>query len=488
MDMLNDLFTLMPELLLTVLALVLIVADGFLPLRDKWLLIPITLFGLALAGIGCVLVWGTNDLVFDGFYRVDDFSVFLKGVTLLIGVFVVLFGPSYLSQRGLPLGEFLAILVFALIGMMVLASASDLVTLFVGLELMVMPGYLLTGFAKTDRYSNEGGLKYFLLGSFASAILLFGIAWLYGLSGSTRLTEIATALAADGPMGAAGLVALAFVTVGATFKVAAVPFHYWTPDAYQGAPTPVTGYLSVGPKIGAFALLIRLFVDGLGTVRADWLGMMIVLAVLTMTVGNVVALTQSNVKRMLAYSSIAHTGYIMAGLAAYANAGDQRVAQQGIEAILFYALGYSVMNVGAFAVVGMLQRDRRRFGGLASFAGLASRAPGRAAAMTILLLSLTGIPPTVGFFAKWYVLLAVVDAGLAWLGVIIVLNAALAAFYYLRVVVYMYMRPAEDEPAPIDASGLATTGLALSVLGVLVLGIFPGMVLELLRVSAGSLF
>ncbi|MEO8510976.1 MAG: NADH-quinone oxidoreductase subunit N [Chloroflexota bacterium] len=488
MDMLNDLFTLMPELILTVLALVVIVADGFLPGRDKWLLIPLTLFGLALAGVACVMVWGTNDLVFDGFYRVDDFSIFLKVLTLIIGVLVVLFGPAYLRQRALPLGEFCAMLIFALLGMMVLASSSDLITLFIGLELMVMPGYLLTGFAKTDRYSNEGGLKYFLLGSFASAILLFGIAWLYGLTGTTHLADIATALATSGGLSMGVLVALAFVMVGSTFKVAAVPFHFWTPDAYQGAPTPVTGYLSTGPKIGAFALLIRLFVEGLGTVRADWLGIMVVLAVLTMTVGNVIALAQPNVKRMLAYSSIAHTGYIMAGLAAFANTDDPRIAQQGIEAILFYSLGYLFMNLGAFGVVAMLQRDPRRFGGLNSFAGLASRAPGRAAAMAILLLSLTGIPPTVGFFAKWYVLLATVDAGLAWLGVIIVLNAALAAFYYLRVVVYMYMRPAEDDPAQIDASPLATAGLVLSVAGVVLLGIFPGMVLELLRVSAGSLF
>ncbi|HET7636472.1 MAG TPA: NADH-quinone oxidoreductase subunit N [Candidatus Limnocylindria bacterium] len=487
MNYLNDLFTLLPELILVVTVLAVITADLFLPRQDKWLLTPLTIFGLILAGIGCVLVWGVNDTSFDGFYRVDDLSVFLKMTTMGVGILSALFVPSYLRQRRLPLGEFNTLLLFSLIGMCVLASSSDLITLFIGLELMVMPGYLLTGFAKTDRYSNEGGLKYFLLGSFASAILLFGVSWTYGLTGTTRIDEIARALT-GASLNPAMLVAIGMLTVGATFKVAAVPFHYWTPDAYQGAPTPITGYLSVGPKLGAFALLIRVFAEALGPVRSEWLVVMAILAVLTMTGGNIVALVQANVKRMLAYSAIAHSGYILAGLAAFAAAGSGAVQQQAIESILFYLAGYALMNIAAFAVVGMLQRDASRFGGLASFAGLASRAPGRAAAMAILLLSLTGIPPTVGFFAKWYVLLATVNAGLAWLAVAIVLNAAMAAFYYLRVIVYMYMREPEAEPAPIDRSGLGGFALALSVIGVVLLGIFPGVILDLLKLSAGSLF
>jgi NADH-quinone oxidoreductase subunit N len=486
MNYADDLVTLLPELILVALVLIVITVDLFLSRANKWLLTPLTVAGLILAGAACVVVWGINETVYAGFYVVDDLSVFFKAATILIGIISALFAPSYLVARRIPLGEFHMILVSALLGMCVLASSSDLITLFIGLELMTMPSYLLTGLHKTDRYSNEGGLKYFLLGSFASAIALFGISWLYGLTGTTNIAEIAAGL--EGRMSAALLVAIGFLLVGGTFKIAAVPFHYWTPDAYQGAPTPITGFLSVGPKLGAFALLIRVFGEALAPLRADWLGIFLVLTVLTMTVGNVVALVQVNVKRMLAYSSIAHTGYIMVGVAAFANAPNAEAAAQGIESVLFYLFGYAVMNIAAFAVVAMLQRDTRRFGGLNSFAGLASRSPARAAAMGILMLSLTGIPPTVGFFAKLFVLLAAVDAGLAWLAVILVLNAAMAAFYYLRVVVYMYMRDPEPDPAPIDTSPFGSIALALSVAGVVILGLFPGAILSLLEVSAASIF
>jgi len=486
MDYVDDLVTLLPELILAALVLVVITTDLFLPRARKWILTPLTVAGLILAGAACVVVWDINETVYAGFYVVDDLGVFLKGSTVVIGILSALFAPAYLAVRRIPLGEFYTILVSALIGMSVLASSSDLVTLFLGLELMTMPSYLLTGLHKTDRYSNEGGLKYFLLGSFASAILLFGIAWVYGLTGTTNIAEVAASIGGD--LSPAMLVAIGFLMVGGTFKIAAVPFHYWTPDAYQGAPTPITGFLSVGPKLGAFALLIRVFAEALAPVRADWLAIFLVLTVLTMTAGNIVALTQVNVKRMLAYSSIAHTGYIMAGLAAFAATDDVAIAAQGIESVLFYLLGYAVMNIAAFAVVGMLQRDTSRYGGLSSFAGLASRAPVLAAAMAVLMLSLTGIPPTVGFFAKLYVLLAAVDAGLEWLAVIIVLNAALAAFYYLRVVVYMYMRDQEAEPAPLDRSPFGSVALAISVAAVVLLGLFPGAALELLEVAAASLF
>jgi len=483
--MVNDLAPLLPELILVGLVLTVITVDLWLPHNLKWMLTVLTVAGLVLTGAACIPVWGLNETIFSGFYRVDDLSVFFKAVTIVSGILAALFGPAYLAQRRMPLGEFNVVLIFSLLGMSVLASSSDLITLFIGLELMVMPAYVLTGFHKTDRYSNEGGLKYFLLGSFASAILLFGISWTYGLTGSTHISAIGKGL--SGAAGPAGLVAIGLLTVGGTFKAAAVPFHYWTPDAYQGAPTPITGFLSVGPKVGAFALLVRLFAEGLGAHSGDWFAVIAVLALVTMTGGNIVALTQTNVKRMLAYSSIAHTGYILAALAAFAHAGTPAARQEGIGAMLFYLLGYAVMNVAAFAVVGMLQRDTRRFGGLAGFAGLASRAPLLAASMAVLLLSLTGIPPTVGFFAKLYVIIATVDAGVAWLAVAIALNAALAAYYYLRVIVYMYMRDAEAEPAPIDRSAFGSLALTLSVAGVVLLGLFPEPILTFVRSSVAGL-
>jgi NADH-quinone oxidoreductase subunit N len=487
-----DLAALLPELVLSALVLVVIVADLWLPARRKPALTGLTVGGLVLTAAACLATWGVNRLVFAGYYVVDDFSVVVKLITVAIGVLTALFGPSYLRVRRLPLGEFNAILLFGLLGMFVLASSSDLVTLFLGLELMVMPSYLLTGFAKTDRYSNEGGLKYFLLGSFGSAILLFGIAWAYGFAGTTRFDEIAATLGGDDvPIGM--FVAIGFLTVGATFKIAAVPFHYWTPDAYQGAPTPITGFLSVGPKLGAFALLIRLFVEALGPLRADWLGVMLALTVLTMTGGNIVALAQTNVKRMLAYSSIAHTGYILVGLAAFGGAALGSAAEQaGLEALLFYSAAYAFMNLGAFACVAALQRRPGVTSQIATFGGLGRRAPLLGVLMFLFLLSLTGIPPLAGFWAKWYVIQAALQVG-GWLNVlavVTVLNAAVAAFYYLRVVVYMYMRDAPDGVRPVSVGGYTRVGLTIAALLTIFIGLVPpitGAVIDMAREAARAL-
>jgi NADH-quinone oxidoreductase subunit N len=345
---------------------------------------------------------------------------------------------------------------------------------------MVMPAYLLTGFHKTDRYSNEGALKYFLLGSFASAILLFGISWTYGLTGTTRIAEIGAELTGS----AAGFVALALLTVGGTFKVAAVPFHYWTPDAYQGSPTPITGYLSVGPKVGAFALILRLFVEALGPLSDWWLPVIMVLAALTMTVGNLIALTQDNVKRMLAYSSIAHTGYMLVGLAAYA--GGQVL---GLEGLLFYGAAYTFMNLGAFAVVAALQKRSGVTSGLPTFAGLGRREPLLGALMLLFLLSLTGIPPLAGFWAKAYVILAAVQAGgwLTVLAVLVVLNAAAAAFYYLRVAVYMYMRDPESDAPPLTHGALLWGGLAAATALTILFGLVPEPLLRVVQGAAAAI-
>jgi NADH-quinone oxidoreductase subunit N len=373
-------------------------------------------------------------------------------------------------------------------GAMLIAASTDLLLMFLGLELMVLPGYMLAAFAKRDALSTEGAIKYFLLGSFSSAIFLFGLTFTWGLAGSTRVADVANHLSAIAQGTAAlspGLaMGLAFMTTGVAFKIAAVPFHYWTPDAYQGSPTPVTGYLSVGPKIGAFALVLRLFVGALDPLKADWEAVVIVLAALTMTLGNLVALTQSNVKRMLAYSSIAHTGYILVGLAAYAGG-----RMEGLEGLLYYGAAYTFMNLGAFAVVAALQRRPGVTSHLDTFAGLGRREPLLALLLTLFLLSLTGIPPTAGFFAKAYVILAAVQAGgpNTILAVIAVLNAAVAAFYYLRVVVYMFMREPTTEATPPRHGNLVWAGLWTATFLTIAIGLFPGPLLDVVNEAARAL-
>ena len=486
----QDLVTIAPFVAAILVAAGCVVVDVIVPGRRGPLLV-VALGGLAVVGLLTLITGSTPATAFGGSYRVDDLTTFLDIVFIGIVAMTLLFAPDYLDSRRLPLAEFAAVLLFAMTGAMLLAASADLLVLFIALELMVLPGYLLAGYHKSDGYSTEGAIKYFLLGSFSSAIFLFGLAFVWGLTGTTRISEVAAALTASLATGAlpAGLaLGLAFLTTGVAFKIAAVPFHYWTPDAYQGSPTPVTGYLSVGPKVGAFALILRLFVEALGPLKADWLAVVVVLAVLTMTLGNLVALTQTNVKRMLAYSSIAHTGYMLVGLAAWA-AGRL----EGLEGLLYYAAAYSVMNLGAFAIIAALQKRAGVTSNLDTFAGLGRREPAMGILMTLFLLSLTGIPPTAGFFAKAYVILAAVQASqdgagvLGLLAVIAVLNAAAAAFYYLRVVVYMFMRePASDEPA-LSHGRLLWAGLVITTVLTVVFGLIPGPLLEIVGNAARAI-
>jgi NADH-quinone oxidoreductase subunit N len=482
-----DVTAILPLIAAVLVAAAVLVVDIIRPGRRDPVLAT-SLGGLAIVGLLVLFLARQPGTAFDGAYTVDALTTFLDILFVAIVALTIAFAPDYLEPRDLPLAEFSAVLIFAMAGAMILAASTDLLLLFLGLELMVLPGYMLAGFHKTDGYSTEGAIKYFLLGSFSSAIFLFGLAFVWGLTGSTRVADVAAMLRTVVEGGAAlspGLaMGLAFMTTGVAFKIAAVPFHYWTPDAYQGSPTPVTGYLSVGPKIGAFALILRLFVEALGDLQAYWLPVMVVLAALTMTLGNLVALTQNNVKRMLAYSSIAHTGYMLVGLAAYA-AGQLN----GLEGLLYYGAAYSFMNLGAFAVVAALQRRAGVTSNLDTFAGLGRREPWLGVLMTLFLLSLTGIPPTAGFFAKAYVILAAVQAGgpVAILAVIAVLNAAAAAFYYLRVVVYMYMREPQTEAPPLTHSRLLWGGLAAATALTIILGLFPGPFLEIVNEAARSI-
>jgi NADH-quinone oxidoreductase subunit N len=489
-----DLVSLAPLIATVLVAAAVLVVDLVAPGR-RGVALVVALGGLAAVAAVTVVV-GQQALAqpggelagFGGAYTVDPLTTFLDLLFVSIVALTIVFAPDYLEPRGLPMAEFSVVLIFAMAGAMLIAGSTDLLLLFLGLELMVLPGYMLAGFHKTDGYSTEGAIKYFLLGSFSSAIFLFGLAFVWGLTGTTRVDGVATALAGF----SAGTVALspalamglAFMTTGVAFKIAAVPFHYWTPDAYQGSPTPVTGYLSVGPKIGAFALILRLFVEALGDLRADWLPVVVVLAAVTMTLGNLVALTQNNVKRMLAYSSIAHTGYMLMGLAAY---GAGRL--EGLEGLLYYGAAYTFMNLGAFAVVAALQKRTGVTSNLETFAGLVRREPLLAFLMTLFLLSLTGIPPTAGFLAKAYVILAAVQAGgaVAVLAVIAVLNAAAAAFYYLRVVVYMFMREPSTEQAALRHSPLLWGGLATATVLTILLGLVPGPLLEIVGEAARAI-
>ena len=352
-----DLVAVAPLISAVLAAVAVLLVDLVLPGR-RMLALGTALVGLAVTA-AVTLATGTqnpNGVVgFEGAYTIDGLTTFLNLLFISIVALTIVFAPDYLEPRDLPLAEFAIVLIFAMSGAMLIAGSTDLLLLFLGLELMVLPGYMLAGFHKTDGYSTEGAIKYFLLGSFSSAIFLFGLAFVWGLTGTTRVDGVAEILG-QVTAGAATLspglaMGLAFMTTGVAFKIAAVPFHYWTPDAYQGSPTPVTGYLSVGPKVGAFALILRLFVEGLGPLRDEWLPVVVVLAALTMTLGNLVALTQNNVKRMLAYSSIAHTGYMLMGLAAYA-AG----VVEGLGGLLYYGAAYTFMNLGAFAIVAALQR------------------------------------------------------------------------------------------------------------------------------------
>ena len=485
----NEWLAILPFIIVSGLALLVIVVDLIWPRR------PAIVTGVAVVGIIIAMVITVaagpiaglsgqlpleGQTVFNGTYIQDQLSVYLDLLFMAIALLTILFAPDYLEPRGLPMAEFIATLLFAISGAMLIAGAQDLLLLFIGLELLVLPGYMLAGFAKRDGLSTEGAIKYFLLGSFSSAILLFGLAFVFGYTGTTNIHAIAAAL---GPIGAGATLpialamGLALLVTGAAFKIAAVPFHYWTPDAYQGSPTPVTGYLSVGPKVAAFALLLRLFVEALGPIRADW-GLIIgVLAAITMTVGNLAALGQDNIKRMLAYSSIAHTGYIMVGLAVFAAAPDPETQAAGIQGVLFYALAYTFMNLGAFACVAALQRRPGVTSQISTFAGLGKRAPLLGITLTLFLLSLVGIPPTAGFFGKAVIILSAVQGGgwLTVLAVILMLNAAAAAFYYLRVVVTMYMREAPENARPVVIGALTKIGLVLAAGATIAIGLLPAL-------------
>ncbi|HEY6957888.1 MAG TPA: NADH-quinone oxidoreductase subunit N [Candidatus Limnocylindria bacterium] len=469
---LSTLAPVFPEILVTLTACLVLVGDASLDRRRARAYLPlITTVGLLVALFASTYV-SPLGLYFGGFVQIDAFSDFFRAVFILLAVFATLVAPAYLARRLVPEGEYYATVCFSTVGAMTIALSTDLITLFVGLELMTIPIYVLAGIQRRDRYANEAALKYFLLGAFSSALLVYGFAWLFGVTGSTRFVDIANVVKTSGLTNGPTIIALSLITVGLGFKAAVVPFHQWTPDAYDGAPTPATAFMSVAPKAAAFAAILRVLVSGMGPLVTDWSTVFAILAAITMTAGNIVALVQTNTKRMLAYSSIAHTGYILAAVAA-APAGPSAGA-----AVLFYVFAYGLMNLGAFACLLYFDLEGTRGATLDELNGFAKREPLGALTFAVFLISLTGIPPTVGFVAKFFVIQPVLDAGYAWLAVILALNAVLAAFYYLRVVVHIYMYDTETGAPALVSPKLLSFSLGLSALAVVVLGILPNSLYE----------
>jgi NADH-quinone oxidoreductase subunit N len=458
------LVTLLPSLLVVGTALLVLMLDLLPPRDSKAHLGTLTLAGLVAALLSTVAVWGGRGRGFRDMIVLDNYALFFHVIIGYAATLTVLVSLDYVRRAGAESGEFYGLVLFATAGMMLLSSANDLVVVFLAVELMSLSLYVLAGLFKPRREAAEASMKYFLLGVFASAFLLYGIALLYGATGSTNFDRIAAAVAAD-PRDPLFLLGLGLLLVGFGFKISSVPFHMWAPDVYEGAPTSITAFIATGSKAAVFAALIRLVVASLRAAQPDAVALLWGLAALTMTVGNVVAIAQSNLKRLLAYSSVAHVGYMLVGLVAGGPAGAG--------AVLFYLLAYTFTTAGAFGVIALAERAGAEAVDVRDYAGLGRRHPLLALALTLFLLSLIGIPPLAGFVGKFYVFGSAVRAGYVGLAVIAVLNSAVAAYYYLRVVLSMYMEEPEGEAAslvPSFAGGLAVT---LAVVGVVLLGVMP---------------
>jgi NADH-quinone oxidoreductase subunit N len=409
---------------------------------------------------------GQNHTAFGGSLVTDDYAAFFEALILIATAITVAMSLSYVADTALAGAEYYGLLLFAAFGMMLMAAAGDLIIIFLGLETMSIAVYALAGFMRRDARSSEAAMKYFLLGAFSTGFLLYGIALIYGATGTIRLEAIRTALASGIASNPYLLLGVGLMLIGFGFKVAAVPFHMWTPDAYEGAPTPVTAFMAVGVKLAAFAGFMRVFMVHLGPVSTDWTTALWAIAALTMTVGNIVALVQENIKRMLAYSAIAHAGYLIVAMAA------SPVPAAG-GAMLYYLLAYAFTNLGAFAVVVALERSGEPHGQISDYRGLARSHPGLAAAMTLFMLSLTGVPPLGGFLGKFYIFSAALNAGLVWLVIIAGLNSVISAYYYIRVIVAMYMQEGGVAVEPLSHRPGLLISIAVSAIATVAIGLFP---------------
>jgi NADH-quinone oxidoreductase subunit N len=471
---------LLPMLLVTGTALLVLILDPLLQPARHDRLAHLSLLGILAAGAAQISRWGQPEVVFGGMLAADPFGQFFTLLFLLVGGLTILISLPYVRQAGMDGGEYYALLLFSVLGMMIMAASLDLVTIFLGLETLSIALYILAGFLREQLKSNEAALKYLLLGAFASGFLLYGIALVYGATGSTNLRQIAAVVATGTLINPVWFtIGAGLLIVGFAFKVASVPFHMWTPDVYEGAPTSVTAFMIAGTKAAAFAAFVRVLMTALPSLAPDWSRVLWVLAVLTMTVGNVVAIAQSNIKRMLAYSSIAHAGYLLVALVAASTLGSG--------SILFYLVAYTFMNLGAFAVVIALARQDGERTSLEEYAGLGWKYPFLGAAMALFMFSLAGIPPTAGFMGKFYLFSAAIQANYVGLAVIGVLNSVVSVYYYLRVTVIMYMGPGEGAPAAGRLAPALGLAVLIAILGTLELGLFPARFLEMALRSVGAL-
>lgn len=470
-----DFLVIGPELVLALTAVALLVMIAFSKRIVGW--IPY----LAAAGTLIALflnfqTWGRLQYGFNGMAVADNFALFFKFIFLFTTLMTLLMSIRYLRKEGFEHGEYYVLVLFAAVGMMLMACAADLIIIFLGLETFSLSIYVLAGFFRGDPRSGESALKYFLLGAFSTGFLLYGIALIYGAAGSTNLQKIMELLKGGSLLQSPFmLIGMGLLIVGFGFKVASVPFHMWTPDVYEGAPTSITAFMSVGPKAAGFAAFLRVFLYSLGPLQDYWVGILWTLAVITMTLGNITAIAQPNIKRMLAYSSIAHAGYILVGMVAGGTAG--------LTGILFYILAYALMNLGAFGIVILYGRKGEENVLVSDYRGMAARHPWPAAAMAVFMFSLAGIPPTAGFVGKFYIFSAAIDAGYIGLAIIGVLNSVISVYFYLRVVVMMYMRDPEKEPGALDFSPALIATLIIAAVGTLQMGITPAFYLAVAEKS-----
>ena len=473
-----DLLPASAEIFLLGMACVVLLVDVWLPQRYRRLTYQLSQASLAGAAL---LVLATFPEVrvttFGGAFVADPMAAVLKTFLIVVSGFGFFYSRVHLEPRGSMRGEYFVLGLFAVLGMMVLVSAGSFLTLYLGLELLSLSLYAMVALDRDSRLGCEAAMKYFVLGALASGMLLYGISMIYGSTGSLDLATIAESIAAPGPMRLTMVLGLVFVVVGVAFKLGAVPFHMWVPDVYEGAPTPVTLFIATAPKIAAFGMLMRALVDGLGGLVADWSQMLAVLAVLSMAAGNVIAIAQTNIKRMLAYSAIAHVGFVFVGMASGTSAG--------YSASMFYVLTYALMALGGFAMVIWLGRTGMEADRLDDFKGLNERNPWFAFMMLILMLSMAGAPPFVGFWAKWSVLREAIAADMTWLAVVAVLLSVIGLFYYLRVIRLMYFESPRDA-TPVTALTDMKVVVSANALAILALGVYPGALLRLCEAVIGS--